>query len=93
MNNARRAERRSLFEPGTETPLQGIGTRLPSALANCGGGSPGSIGPMMAEDEGASSDDASSEKDTIKAKTTTIITINEADSITFSALPPPQMFR
>ena len=82
-----------IFEPGAETPLQGIGTRLPSAWAPCGGDSPRSTRPMMAEDEGVSSDDASSEKDTTKDKKKTKVTIKEADSITFSALPPPQKFR
>jgi hypothetical protein len=47
---------------------------------------------MMAEDEGVSSDDASSGT-TPKEKEKTKVTIKEADSITFSALPPPQKFR
>jgi hypothetical protein len=93
MNNIRRADHRTIFEPGAETPLRGISAKLPSAWTDCKGDSPRSTRPMMAVDEGVSSDDASSENDTTKEKKKTKITIKEADSITFSALPPPQKFR
>ena len=83
-------ETRSPFAPFTGPPSLGIGRS--SAWVDGTGDSPRSTRPMMAEDEGVSSDDTSSVT-TSKDKKKVKITIKEADSITFSALPPPQKFR